>query len=95
LFNVAKDPGERRDLAKELPDKVRELNQRLTDYLAVVKAQLPKPNPAYDPGQPTQPAATRRYPPLPIAAALASARRSHERVSADWGAPASCPIRFT
>ncbi len=53
LFNIAKDPGERRDLAKELPDKTRELDQRLTDYLLVVNAQMPKTNPNYDPTKPT------------------------------------------
>jgi arylsulfatase A-like enzyme len=48
LFNVAEDPGERHDLAQEMPDKVKELNQRLTDYLIAVNAQMPKPNPNYD-----------------------------------------------
>jgi arylsulfatase A-like enzyme len=52
LFNIAKDPGERRDLAQEMPDKVKELNQRLTDYLAAVNAQMPTPNPDYDPSKP-------------------------------------------
>lgn len=41
LFNITKDPGERQDLAKEMPDKVKELDQRLTDYLLAVKAQMP------------------------------------------------------
>ncbi|MGA2496376.1 MAG: sulfatase [Tepidisphaeraceae bacterium] len=54
LFNIAKDPGERRDLAQEMPDKARELNQRLTDYLLAVNAQMPKPNPNYDPTKPTE-----------------------------------------
>jgi len=31
-----------------------ELNHRLTDYLTAVDARMPKPNPAYDPGKPTQ-----------------------------------------
>ncbi len=48
LFNIAKDPGERHDLAQDMPDKVKELNQRLTDYLVAVNAQMPKPNPNYD-----------------------------------------------
>ena len=52
LFNIAKDLGERRDLAEEMPDKVKELNQRLTDYLAAVNAQMPTPNPNYDPSKP-------------------------------------------
>lgn len=54
LFNIAKDPGERRDLAQETPDKARELNQRLTDYLLAMNAQMPKPNPNYDPTKPTE-----------------------------------------
>ena len=54
LFNIAKDPGERRDLAQEMPDKARELNQRLTDYLLAMNAQMPKPNPNYDPTKPTE-----------------------------------------
>ena len=33
LFDIAKDPGERHDLAAQMPDKAKELNQRLTDYL--------------------------------------------------------------
>lgn len=53
LFNIAKDPGERRDLAQQMPDKVKELDQRLTDYLASVNAQMPAINPNYDPGKPT------------------------------------------
>ncbi len=54
LFNLAKDPGERRDLAREMPDKVKEMNQRLTEYLLAVNAQMPKPNPNYDPGKPSE-----------------------------------------
>ncbi len=54
LFNLVKDPGERDDLAKEMPDKTNELNQRLTAYLIAVNAQMPKPNPDYDPSKPTE-----------------------------------------
>jgi hypothetical protein len=54
LFNITKDPGERNDLAKEMPDKTKELNQRLGDYLTAVNAQMPRPNPDYDPSRPTQ-----------------------------------------
>jgi arylsulfatase A-like enzyme len=53
LFNIVKDPGERRDLAQQMPDKVKELDQRLTDYLASVNAQMPAKNPNYDPNKPT------------------------------------------
>jgi arylsulfatase A-like enzyme len=57
LFDIAQDPGERCDLAAELPDKTKELDQRLTQYLTAVNAQLPAPNPKFDPSQP--PPATR------------------------------------
>lgn len=53
LFDLAKDPGERRDLAQELPDKVRELDARLSDYLTAVCAQMPAQNPNYDPTKPS------------------------------------------
>jgi len=53
LFNIAKDPGERRDLAQQMPDKVKELDQRLTDYLTSVNAQMPTKNPNCDPSKPT------------------------------------------
>ena len=54
LFDLAKDPGERHDLAAQMPDKARELNERLTNYLLAVNAQMPKPNPGYDPTKPTE-----------------------------------------
>ena len=54
LFNLAKDPGERHDLARELPDKVKAMNQLLTDYLLAVNAQMPKLNPNYDPSKPAE-----------------------------------------
>jgi len=53
LFNLAKDPGERDDLAQEMPDKAKELNQRLSDYLTAVNAQMPTANPNYDPSKPS------------------------------------------
>ena len=54
LFDLTKDPGERRDLASQMPEKAKELNQRLTDYLRAMNAQMPKPNPSYDPTKPTE-----------------------------------------
>ncbi|MEI6035088.1 MAG: sulfatase-like hydrolase/transferase [Verrucomicrobiae bacterium] len=53
LFNIAQDPGERRDLAAEFPDKVKDLDRQLSGYLASVSAQMPAPNPNYDPAKPT------------------------------------------
>lgn len=54
LYNLAEDPGERRDLASRLLEKVRELDQRLTDYLAAVGAQMPQPNPDADTSVPAR-----------------------------------------
>ena len=53
LFNIAGDPGERHDLAQEMPDKAKELNQRLSEYLSAVNAQMPTANPNYDPAMPS------------------------------------------
>jgi arylsulfatase A len=49
LYDLSKDNGERNDLAKQMPDKLAELDQRLTDYLKAVNAQMPSLNPNYDP----------------------------------------------
>jgi len=51
LFNLASDPGERHDLASQQPDKAKELDARLMAYLKAMNAQLPKPNPDYDPSK--------------------------------------------
>lgn len=53
LYDLAKDPGERRDLAKEMLDQVKDLDSRLSDYLHAVKANLPRANPEYDPSKPS------------------------------------------
>ncbi len=52
LFDLSKDIGEREDLAKQFPQQVAELDRRLTDYLSAVGAQMPAPNPSYDPSNP-------------------------------------------
>ncbi len=54
LFNIASDPGERRDLASKMPEKVKELDVRLMTYLKTMNAQLPKVNPNYDPNKPSE-----------------------------------------
>jgi arylsulfatase A-like enzyme len=54
MYDIASDPGERMDLSAQLSEKTKELNQRLTEYLTAVDAQMPKPNPAYDPSKPNQ-----------------------------------------
>lgn len=54
LYDVVKDPGERTDLAKDRPERVADLDKRLTDWLTAVKASQATPNPAYDPTKPTE-----------------------------------------
>ena len=51
LFDISEDIGERNDLAAALPEKVAELDGRLTAYLKEVDAQLPTVN-GFDPSQP-------------------------------------------
>ncbi len=54
LFNIATDPDERHDLAIEMPDKAKALNQRLSEYLLAMNAQMAKTNPNYDSSKPTE-----------------------------------------
>ncbi|MCE9531505.1 MAG: sulfatase, partial [Planctomycetes bacterium] len=53
LFDLSKDIGERKDLAASMPEETKKLRQRLDTYLTAVNAQLPTPNPNYDPNQST------------------------------------------
>lgn len=59
LFDLAKDAGERHDLAKDEAKETAELDRRLSEYLKAVDAQLPTPNPNFDPANP-QPFQERR-----------------------------------
>jgi arylsulfatase A-like enzyme len=52
LYNVREDVGEQHDLAARMPEKVKELRARLRAWRAAVGAQMPTPNPKYDPGKP-------------------------------------------
>jgi len=52
LYNLADDLGETHDLAAEMPEKVKELRARLEAWRNSVGAQLPTPNPDYDPKNP-------------------------------------------
>ena len=45
LFNLAEDLSEKNDLSDKLPEKVKELDAKLTAWLESVGAKLPKPNP--------------------------------------------------
>jgi arylsulfatase A len=55
LFDLAKDPGEKRDLGKEMPRETADLDRRLGDYLKAVDAHMPTPNPAFEPNKPAPP----------------------------------------
>ncbi|MYD60953.1 MAG: sulfatase [Gemmatimonadetes bacterium] len=52
LFDLSKDIGEENDLAGRKPEVVTKLHDRLNAYLASVDAQMPQPNPYYDPSWP-------------------------------------------
>jgi hypothetical protein len=43
------DIGEKNDLAAKLPDMTTELHQLLKDWRKAVDAQMPTPNPDYQP----------------------------------------------
>ncbi len=49
LFNIKDDLSERHDLFGQLPEKVRELDAKLTAWLTATGAKLPKKNPDYVP----------------------------------------------
>jgi len=49
LFNIRKDPGEQHDLAASEPAKVKELTAMLHAWRKKVNANMPVPNPKYDP----------------------------------------------
>lgn len=52
LYNMAEDIGEERDLAAAMPDKAADLRRRLRAWRTDVGAQMPTPNPVYDPSKP-------------------------------------------
>lgn len=49
LFNLQDDPGEHQDVAKKFPGRTAALKKRLHDWRAQVNAQMPVPNPDYQP----------------------------------------------
>jgi len=59
LFDLESDRGEQHDLAGAMPDKVAELDHRLSEYLKSVNAQVPSVNPDFDPTQPVPETARR------------------------------------
>jgi len=55
LFDLSTDVSECNDLGDTMPEKVEELDQRLTEYLREVNAQMPRANPDFDPGESLRP----------------------------------------
>ncbi len=47
LYNLAEDLSEQHDLADQMPEKVRQLDQVLSEWLESVGAKMPRPNPNY------------------------------------------------
>ena len=45
LYDIAKDRAEANDLASSMPEKVKELEEKLDAYLKAVKARMPRVNP--------------------------------------------------
>jgi arylsulfatase A-like enzyme len=60
LFDLARDIGEKNDLTRQMPDKAAALAENLHTYLVQVEAQLPSPNPDYDPATAEQASGQRR-----------------------------------
>ena len=48
LYNLAEDLGETTDLADRMPEKVRELDEKLAAWLKSTGAKMPKPNPDFE-----------------------------------------------
>ncbi len=49
LYNLAKDIGEKNNLADKMPEKANELLRQLAAWRKSVGAKMPTPNPDYDP----------------------------------------------
>lgn len=49
LYNLAQDIGERQNLAAEMPEKAKQLHEKLLHWRNSVNAPMPKANPAYSP----------------------------------------------
>lgn len=51
LYNLRRDIGEKNDLAREEPGKTADMRRTLEQWLKSTQAQLPRPNPGYDPAR--------------------------------------------
>jgi len=57
LYNLREDIGERNNLASSMPEKAEELKRLLAQWRESLDAQMPQPNPDYDPARDGKPAA--------------------------------------
>jgi arylsulfatase A-like enzyme len=57
LYHLREDIGEQNNLVASHPAKAAELRAKLRNWQSVMNAQMPEPNPAYDPTAPFLPAA--------------------------------------
>jgi arylsulfatase A-like enzyme len=55
LYNLRDDIGEQNNLAQQMLEKTNELRRRLHQWRKEVGAQMPTPNPNYDPSKPEHP----------------------------------------
>jgi arylsulfatase A-like enzyme len=51
LYNLKKDLGEKNNLAAKYPDKVKQMDNLIEDYLKSAKTVIPIANPAFDPAK--------------------------------------------
>ena len=51
LFNLKGDLSEQNELSEKMPEKVKQLDAKLTEWLKTTGAKLPTPNPDYEPGK--------------------------------------------
>lgn len=51
LYNLSEDLGETKNLASENPEKLRELDSKIENFLTRTKAVRPQPNPKFDPAK--------------------------------------------
>ncbi len=54
LYNLASDPSEATDLAARQPERARDLQRQLRQWIHAVGAEVPGPNPDHDPTRPLQ-----------------------------------------
>ena len=63
LYNLREDAGEKNDMAAKMPEKAGQLRDRLHAWRTAVGAQMPTPNPAYDPAKDRPKRAAKSKPP--------------------------------